>query len=82
MNRPLAILVLRLSRDCPIFKLELIISRSGAIQDPKEPRAGQGCQMVYFLTKNPNLGTFLRKIETLEIVVKCYVHLEYFTDIG
>jgi hypothetical protein len=34
----------------------------------------QGCQMVYFQTKNPNLGKFWRALEL-------YGHLECFTDI-
>jgi hypothetical protein len=40
----------------------------------------QGCQMVYFRTKDPNLGKCLRalKLETVDI---SYGHFEYFTDI-
>jgi hypothetical protein len=36
--------------------------------------------MVYFQTKNPDLGIFLVCLR-LENVVIFYVHLEYFTDI-
>jgi hypothetical protein len=31
--------------------------------DQKEPLVRQGCQMVYFQTKNPNLGKFWRALE-------------------
>jgi hypothetical protein len=40
----------------------------------------QGCQMVYFQTKNPNLGIFLEGLG-MENVVKFYDQLEYFTSI-
>jgi hypothetical protein len=41
----------------------------------------QGCQMVCFLTKNPDLGKFWRVLCRLENVYIFYGHLEYFMDI-
>jgi hypothetical protein len=38
----------------------------------------QGCQMVYFQTKNQNLGKFWREMENIGLFND---HLEYFTDI-
>jgi hypothetical protein len=40
----------------------------------------QGCQMVYFQTKNPNFGKFWRSSDW-KIVYLFYNHPEYFTDI-
>jgi hypothetical protein len=40
---------------------------------------GQGCQMVYFQTKNPNLGKFWRALDWKNDTF--YGHLEYITDI-
>jgi hypothetical protein len=40
----------------------------------------QGCQMVSFLTKNPDLGKFCEGL-WLENVATFYGHLEYFADI-
>jgi hypothetical protein len=37
----------------------------------------QGCQMVYFLNKNPTLGKFWRALEWKN-VCRVYDHLEYF----
>jgi hypothetical protein len=37
--------------------------------------------MVYFQTKNPNLGKFWRALHRLENVDIFYGHLEYFKDI-
>jgi hypothetical protein len=51
-------------------------------------RSVQGCQMVYFQTKNPNLGKFWRALECKSVLYFMYVQLEslgYFafvTDIG
>jgi hypothetical protein len=42
--------------------------------------AEQGCQMVYFQTKNPTLGKFYIEGLRLEIIAKFYGHLEYFRD--
>jgi hypothetical protein len=39
----------------------------------------QGCQMVYFKTKNPELGKFWRALDWKNDIFYC--HLEYFTDI-
>jgi hypothetical protein len=41
----------------------------------------QGCNMVYFQTKNPNLGKFWRALEWKMLVYVFYDHLEYFTAI-
>jgi hypothetical protein len=38
--------------------------------------------MVYFQTKNTNLGKFWRALHRLENVNMFYGHLEYFADIG
>jgi hypothetical protein len=40
----------------------------------------QGCQMVYFHTKNFNFGTFWRVLEC-KLLAYFYDHLEYFTTI-
>jgi hypothetical protein len=53
----------------------LLLSSMGRLQN-KSRFPGQVCQMVYFRTKNPNLGKFLRSSEG-----KSYDNLEYFTDI-
>jgi hypothetical protein len=37
--------------------------------------------MVYFQTKNPNLGKFWRALDSICIVDKFYDHLGYFADI-
>jgi hypothetical protein len=37
--------------------------------------------MVYFQTKNPNLGKFWRALEWKMLVYVFYDHLEYFTAI-
>jgi hypothetical protein len=39
----------------------------------------QGCQMVYFHTKNPSLGTFWRALELKMLAYKFYSYVEYFT---
>jgi hypothetical protein len=39
----------------------------------------QGCQMVYFQTKNPNLGKFFRPLDLKNIAV-FYGHLECFKN--
>jgi hypothetical protein len=56
--------------------------------------AGPGCQMVYFQTKNPNLGKFLRALDwkmltyfmaiwnILRTFGISYDHLEHFLFIG
>jgi hypothetical protein len=41
----------------------------------------QGCQMVCFQTKNPNLGKFWRVLGRLENVNIFYGLLEYFMEI-
>jgi hypothetical protein len=41
----------------------------------------QGCQMVYFQTKNPNVGKFWSVLGRLENVGIFYGHLEYFVNI-
>jgi hypothetical protein len=46
---------------------------------PTTPRRKQGCQMVRFQTKNPNLVKFWRGLR-LENVDILYGHLEYLTD--
>jgi hypothetical protein len=40
----------------------------------------QGCQMVSFQTKNPNLGKCLRALPRLENVDILYGHLQYSTN--
>jgi hypothetical protein len=45
----------------------------------KETRE-QGCQMVYFLTKNPNLGKFLESRAMEDVGIFCD-HLVYFVVI-
>jgi hypothetical protein len=44
-------------------------------------KSNQGCQMVYFQSKNPNLGKFWRALCKLENVDPFNGHLEYCTDI-
>jgi hypothetical protein len=39
----------------------------------------QGCQMVYFHTKNPNLGILWWALEWKTLIIYC--HLEYFTAV-
>jgi hypothetical protein len=41
----------------------------------------QGCQMVYFLTKRPNLGKFWRALEWKRFVYIFYDHLECITAV-
>jgi hypothetical protein len=41
----------------------------------------QGSQMVYFQTKNPTLGNFLRALDWKMLDIN-YGHLKYFTGIG
>jgi hypothetical protein len=41
----------------------------------------QGCQMLYFQTKNPNLGNFCSILEYIEDVGLLYGHLVYLTAI-
>jgi hypothetical protein len=41
----------------------------------------QGCQMVYFQTKNPSLGKFWRVLQWQILVGIPYGHLVYFTAI-
>jgi hypothetical protein len=41
----------------------------------------RGCQMVYFQTKNPNLGQFWRALCRTENVDICYAHLVYIMAI-
>jgi hypothetical protein len=41
----------------------------------------QGCQMVYFHTKNPNLGIFWRALEFKILVHILCVSMYYFTTI-
>jgi hypothetical protein len=43
--------------------------------------AGQGCQMVYFQTKNPNFWLNLEGLGILENFVTFYNHVKYSTDI-
>jgi hypothetical protein len=43
-------------------------------------RVEQGCQMVYFQTKNPNLGEFFRTLDG-EMLIYLNFYLECFTDI-
>jgi hypothetical protein len=38
----------------------------------------QACQMVYFQTKNPNLGKFWRSLCRLENIIIFYGNSEYF----
>jgi hypothetical protein len=40
----------------------------------------QGCQIVYFQTKNPNLGNFLRALDCKLYICMC-VHMKYFLSI-
>jgi hypothetical protein len=35
----------------------------------------QGCQMVYFQTKNPNLGKFWRALELKRSVYSMYIRI-------
>jgi hypothetical protein len=44
-------------------------------------RPTQGCQLVYFHTKNPNLGIFWRALEWNLLVYVFYDHWEYFASI-
>jgi hypothetical protein len=44
--------------------------------------AKQGCQMVSFRTKKPNLGKFWRALHRRGKVDIFEGHLEYFTDFG
>jgi hypothetical protein len=39
----------------------------------------QGCQMVCFQTKNPNLGKFLGALEWKMLVYFMVIYVEYFT---
>jgi hypothetical protein len=53
------------------------------IKRPDISAWGQGCQMEYFHTKNPNLGTFLRALEwkileNFMAIGNIFVHLVYF----
>jgi hypothetical protein len=41
----------------------------------------QGCQMVYFLTKNPNLVKIFRALDWKTLIYIFYGHMGYFTDI-
>jgi hypothetical protein len=41
----------------------------------------QGCQMVYFQTKNPNLGNFWRVLQLKILVFVFNGHLVHFTAI-
>jgi hypothetical protein len=41
----------------------------------------QGCQMVYFQTRNPNLDKFWRALEITLLVYVFHDHVEYFTAI-
>jgi hypothetical protein len=44
----------------------------------EEIRFGQGCQMVYFQTKNPNLGKFWRALDRkilIYFMAICDIHL-------
>jgi hypothetical protein len=43
---------------------------------------GQGCQMVSFRTKNPNLGIFWRTLEWKLLIYIYSGRLEYFTTVG
>jgi hypothetical protein len=42
--------------------------------------AHQGCQMVCFQTKNPNLGKFWRVLQHKILVCTFYGHFVHFTD--
>jgi hypothetical protein len=53
---------------------KLLLVRKGILQ------VHQGCQMVYFQNKNPNLCKFWSAFD-LENVVIFHGHLVYFTDI-
>jgi hypothetical protein len=44
-------------------------------------KRSQGCQMVCFQTKNPNLGKFWNALCRLENVDIFFGHLEYFAGI-
>jgi hypothetical protein len=44
-------------------------------------RLNQGCQMVCFQTKNPNLGKFRRALDWKIFICIFDCHLEYFMDI-
>jgi hypothetical protein len=45
-------------------------------------RGEQGCQMVYFKTKNPNLGKLCTECLAMKDVGKFNGHLVYFTIIS
>jgi hypothetical protein len=57
-----------------------MLTASGKRSTPINLRPDQGCQMVYFQTKNRNLGTFSDGI-AMEDVGKFYGHLVYCTAI-
>jgi hypothetical protein len=44
-------------------------------------KSQQGCHMVCFQTRNPNLGLFWRDLEWKLFFFKFYDHLEYFLGI-
>jgi hypothetical protein len=50
-----------------VSKCRLICGKPKSFQD-------QGCQMVYFHTKNPNLDIFWRALPRMENVGICYDH--------
>jgi hypothetical protein len=50
------------------------IKKITCLKEAKNLALGQGCQMVYFQTKNPNLGKFFEGLR-LENVDIYYVHL-------
>jgi hypothetical protein len=44
-------------------------------------RAVQGCQMVCFQTKNPNLGQFWSVLDWKMLIYTYHSHLDYFIEI-
>jgi hypothetical protein len=55
------------------------MSRYTSPQASKRPRRNlQGCQMLYFHTKNPNFGIYLVGLGIINSGI-FYAYLEYFT---
>jgi hypothetical protein len=67
------LVTLIVKRSCPKTAGSLFLLPGSCFPD-------QGCQMVYFQTKNPNFGKFLRVLQWTLLVyfMAIYVHLVYF----
>jgi hypothetical protein len=62
-------------------KLALVISLRCEIRDKLHMYVGQGCQMVYFQTKNLSLGKFWRALNWKQLVY-CMVIWSIFRPFG